>query len=610
MSKSFRAIKGKKVKIAVFDIESRNWIDPYGLGFFDGETYKEFLGSKCVNDFLKFVLKKKYRGYTIFAHNGGRFDFSFIFETIKEMGFKIDLIFQGSRCLLIKVYLNLYTDENDNITHSTIIKFSDSFSLLKFSLDKLTKSFNVEHKKINFMDKKKQERDYEYLYNLYKNKDDRFHTYLKNDVLGLYEVLMEFSKLIENNNGEMSLTIASTSLKTFQKGYLKNKLVMSSKKINDEMKNGYYGGKTEIFKMFIDEGKYKCYDVNSLYPSVMFDNDFPCSRPYVLHDPRIKDIKEKTGITQAKVITPTYMYYPLLPYKYNTGSYNKLIFPLGKFTGYWDNHLLRKAIDLGYKVKPIKMFSFNTEYIFKDYIHTFYNIKQKSEKDTPSYILAKLLMNSLYGKFAQSQDSEKLMQIKSIKDMIELKDEIIDVFDPDNNVYRVKCESNGNFFIPQISIHVTALALLRLYSFIEYLHNKGNIVSYCDTDSLFTNGTLHTSNKLGDMKKEYDFFKGYFLLPKTYCIVQNNGNKIKAKGYIGEFQKQLSENSFKKALFKNDYSDFQIISKEETINTMKTSYIRHKTYLSTDYIKKSIHATYDKRAILKDYDTKPLVINE
>jgi hypothetical protein len=263
-------------------------------------------------------------------------------------------------------------------------------------------------------------------------------------------------------------------------------------------------------------------------------------------------------------------------------------------------------MELGYKITPLKAMCFESDYIFKDYVKNFYKLKQRSRSGTPSYIIAKLMLNSLYGKFAQSQESEKLVKITSPEDMEEY--EIVDVFDVDHGIFRVKCESKGNFFIPQISIHVTALAQLRLYEFIERLHEKGYIVSYCDTDSLFTDGRLHTSNKLGDMKKEYDFIKGYFLNPKTYCIIKKEGNKVKAKGFTLEFQKQLTENSFKKALFKNDFSDFNMQTNEKRPNPMKSSFIRHKKYVSTDIIKKSIKTRYNKRIILKDYNTKPLII--
>ena len=141
------------------------------------------------------------------------------------------------------------------------------------------------------------------------------------------------------------------------------------------------------------------------------------------------------------------------------------------------------------------------------------------------------------------------------------------------------------------------------------LVDKGKIVSYCDTDSLFTNGNLPTSDKLGDMKNEYEFVSGYFMLPKTYCIVKNDGSiKVKAKGFTRDFQNQLNKKSFEKALYKKDYSDFKITSEIESFNSMKTSFVRHHNFVSTDFRKKSIHATYDKRKILKDFNTKPLII--
>ncbi len=605
--KSFNITKQKEIKYAVFDIETHKWIHPYAVGFFDGNDYQEFLGKDCIKDFLNEVVRKKYRGYRIMAHNGGRFDFNFLMDVLKSRNFNVDMVFQGSRCLLLKLYTQVYRNEEGAITHSNVIQFVDSIALLKFGLDALTKDFDVTHKKLNFMDKKGSERDYEYLYRLYLEKDKRFHDYLTNDVYGLYEVLMKFKKLIMDNNGQMGMTIASTSLKTFQTGYLNQKINMTNRESNDEMKKGYYGGRTEIFRMILPDDKYRCYDVNSLYPYVMFNNEFPISKPKIIHNPTKTMIKEYCGITECTIIAPKKLYLPVLPYKLNLGGHNKLVFPLGKFNGHWDNIQLAKAMELGYKIIPKKMMVFETDYIFKDYVKNFYKLKQSSQANTPSYILAKLMLNSLYGKFAQNQDSEMVVKINNPKDMVDM--EIVGVVDLDHNLFRVKSESKGNFFIPQISIHVTALAQLRLYKFMETLVDKGKIVSYCDTDSLFTDGYLPTSNKLGDMKNEYEFAYGYFMLPKTYCIIKRDGSvKVKAKGFTRDFQNQLNERSFKKALYKKDYSDFKITSDVEVFNSMKTSFVRHKNFVSTDFRKKSIHAVYDKRKILKDFDTIPLII--
>lgn len=607
MRKNFSSLKQKNIKFAVFDIETYKWINPYAVGFYDGNEYRQFLGKHCIKDFINFIAVKKYRSYRIYAHNGGKFDFNFLVEELKNRKFNIDMVFQGSRCLLLKLYTNLYRNDEGYITHSNVIQFVDSISLLKFGLDALTKDFDVEHKKLNFMDKKVTERDYEYLYRLFKEDDVRFHDYLRNDVYGLYEVLIKFNKLIEQNNGQIGITIASTSLKTFQTGYLNNNIKMTNKESNTEMKLGYYGGRTEIFRMLLPDDKYRCYDVNSLYPYVMFNNKFPISKPKTVNNITRTMVKEMDGITKCKVKAPKNLYLPILPYKLKLGGHNKLIFPLGNFEGYWDNVQLVKAMELGYKIEPLKMMVFKTDYIFKDYVTNFYKLKSQSKPQSPSYILAKLMLNSLYGKFAQNQDSEMMVKIDNPKDLQE-KD-VVGIVDLDHNLFKVKSESRGNFFIPQISIHVTALAQLRLYEFMEKLLNKGKRISYCDTDSLFTDGYLPTSNKLGDMKKEYGFSSGYFLLPKTYCVVKSDGSvKVKAKGFTRDFQKQLSEKSFKKALFKKDYSDFKIESSIDSFNSMKTSFVRHHNFVSTDRRKKSIHAKYNKRKILKDYNTTPLII--
>ena len=36
--KALKSIKPKEIKIAVFDIETYKWINPYAVGFYDGKT--------------------------------------------------------------------------------------------------------------------------------------------------------------------------------------------------------------------------------------------------------------------------------------------------------------------------------------------------------------------------------------------------------------------------------------------------------------------------------------------------------------------------------------------------------------------------------------------
>ena len=610
---TFKQTKGKRqIKFAVFDIETTdNWVTPYALGFYykdknNNEIYKSFLGKDCIYSFLKYIISHRFRSYRIYAHNGGRFDFNFLLDVIRYLDYPFKIVCQGSRIIQLKIYQNKNYEKNVESRNSTTL--IDSFPLLKSSLDKLTKDFKVEHQKLNFMDKPDQERDYEYLYKLYKQKDKRFDDYLKHDCLGLYEVLDKFINLIYERGGDVGLTTASTSLKTFKKSFLGDiTLKMCKKDLIDEMRNGYYGGRTEIFRMYAKEGDYSWYDIKSLYPSVMANNQFPISTPRLTRFPKKDCYIDSIGITEAIVKTPKDIYIPLLPYR---GK--KLYFPVGKFRGYWDNSLLTKARELGYKIEPLKTFDFQTANIFKDYVSTFYKLKNESINNSASYILSKHLLNNLYGKFGQHQESSMIVKTVSKEEKEKIDDKIQEILDPDYNMYRIKSESKGNHFIPQISIHVTALALLKLFETLDELHEKEYKLFYCDTDSIATDcNNLKCGENLGDWDKEDRFTRGYFLLPKTYWInIIDDKDKIRAKGYINELQSRLNENAFKKALFKEDYKDFKLQSKEVKPLPFKSSFRRFNTFVSTDYVKKSIQSKYDKRLILKDFNTLPLNVNK
>jgi hypothetical protein len=60
------------------------------------------------------------------------------------------------------------------------------------------------------------------------------------------------------------------------------------------------------------------------------------------------------------------------------------------------------AIKYGYTFKILSGYTFDKEYIFNDYVSDLYEIKQSHSKDDPMYLISKLLLNSLYGKFYMS----------------------------------------------------------------------------------------------------------------------------------------------------------------------------------------------------------------
>jgi hypothetical protein len=67
---------------------------------------------------------------------------------------------------------------------------------------------------------------------------------------------------------------------------------------------------------------------------------------------------------------------------------------------------LYKAIELGYKIKIIRGYLFDKMDIYSEFINYFYKIKQENTYNSPSYIISKLIMNSLYGRLGMNPEKE------------------------------------------------------------------------------------------------------------------------------------------------------------------------------------------------------------
>lgn len=605
-----------KRKLAVVDIEGfrdfqNDRMIAYLIGIYNPNFNKErypkwdgftrFNDKDCINTFLDRFLTHEYRGYIFYAHFGSIFDFPIILQELNLRNqYKIYPIMKGSKIIKMKIQ-----DDDNHVWY-----FNDSSALLNFSLDELTKTFKVAHRKLHVVDKND---NYDKnLFLMYKKNPKLIIEYLKHDCMGLYEVLEKFRNEMLNIGGDLGLTIASTSLKTFNRKYQKDFMYMCPKTTNDELRNAYFGGRTEIFRLYAPELKdayYYYYDINSLYPFVMRKYDYPISKPNIIQTPNKDVFMENNGITHAKVTTPDKLYIPVLPAKIKLKTDTKLMFVLGSYEGWWDNELLRKAKEIGYKIEPIKSYAFKSEYIFKDFVNDFYKIKQNSKKDTPMYLIAKLLMNSLYGKFGQRQISESI-----IKDPFPDADKynVKEIIDFETGWCKVEEEGKGKMYLPQIAVHVTAMAQLWLYKAFEDILDKGYKVYYCDTDSITTDyQNLPISTRLGDWKLEKRLLSGYFVLPKTYKTIDDKGHiELRAKGYSRKLQDKIDKNAFENAIFNKDFSGFKVISDKKELLRAKASFRRFKEFNHLDYVRRSLQTTYNKRRILKDFDTIPFKYDE
>lgn len=572
----------KITKLCTFDIETIKWTKPYATGFYDGYKYTEFVGQHCIKEFVNHFLSRKYRGFTCFAHNGGKFDFSFVLHELNRLNYKkkyqINIIRIGSRITQITIH-SVYNGRKQN---SWTLR--DSVGMFKATLKKLTNSFKVKHLKGEFDHNKINFKNYLDLYS-------EWSPYLKKDCVGLFEVMRKF----EDYNFRMfdttinkNLTIAQLSLSIYRKKYFVTPL-NTYRSYETDIRESYFGGRTEIFKQYGEHLNY--YDINSLYPAKMLEEYMPVGIPLKSYVMTLEDF----GVIKVEVEAPKDLDIPLLPFREE--KTRKLIFPKGKWTGFYCTPELKKAKQLGYKIKIIYGYKFVKKKIFTKFVTELQKIKQNAERGSVDYMISKLIQNSLYGKFGQKRERKKIIFCPiNIKGMIKLDDY------KGMDLYEKEEISESNHILPAISSFIACYSRLGMYELIEEVQSKNGIVYYCDTDSIITDVELKTGDKLGELKDELDGLKidrGIFILPKMYACKLSDGSEItRCKGFPSGM---FNFKNFEKALFDKDLSDFKF--KKRMFASPFESLRRNKCFVSMIDFSRTVTAVYDKRIISDDYST-------
>lgn len=575
------AASDRKKKFVTYDIETTDWINFLMGGFYDGE---EYIFCESLEKLCRTCLQKKYSGYLIYAHFGGGFDHRFILDWILKNRplLKVTIIEVHGNI----IGLDVFTE--DNRRHW---RFYDSYQVIKGSLDKITKTFDVEHKKLsdtvdrgNLVD------------------DDTTRAYLKNDVLGLYEVIEKFYQLPLVAGVGHKMTTSALALATFRQKYLKNDwpLYKLTPEKESFIRSGYYGGRNEIFKM--QAFNVREYDINSMYVSAMlqplpYGSKGSWCKKYPLY------AEDMVGFIYCRIRCPDDLLIPVLPVKYK----GKLLFPAGEIEGVFFSKEIEYAVSLGYKIiEQYKALVFPAAPILAEYAWDCWSIRKENPGDNPLNMTAKLLGNGLYGKFAQQREREMLTQDIDFTEACESGYTLVL---PEYNLWRIPTYSDSPAILPHISAAITAYSRICLH---EYLNRYPEKVVYCDTDSVFLEDEeLPSGTDLGELKLENHHAEMVCLQPKFYCCRSLEGKeKIRAKGFTFESGMPLPWNmkDFKKALYTKDYSKFMMQGTEKLSKLREA--MRSFDLLLLVSRKRSMQTPYGKREVMPDYSTRPLNISD
>ena len=409
------------------------------------------------------------------------------------------------------------------------VTFQDSLKLIPLSVDGIAKAFKLPIQKGTI--------DYHSHNDLPDNTPltDEEKEYIRNDVQIVAHAVDFFHK-----QGLNKMTIGSCALEEYKKTISKRAFTryypVPNPQYHWDVKQSYKGGFTYLVPEFAGKtlGKGIVLDVNSLYPSVMYQNYLPFGTPLFF-----------TGEYEPDPIYPIYIqtircHFDLKPGKLPTiqikdderfkanewltsSNDEEVVLCLNSvdlklFLEHYDTENL--VYINGWKYKA-------TKGLFTDYIEKWSQakIKAKEEKNHGMYLIAKLFLNSLYGKFGTDiRKKSKIPWFDKDQDIVKFEDS-----DP---------ELKDGVYVAMASF-ITSLARLKTITAFQTVLDNFNtgkskaMPVYADTDSLhiLLNGEdekeflansgleIHETD-LGAWDHEGSFNKAKFLRQK--CYIENH----------------------------------------------------------------------------------------
>ena len=461
---------------------------------YDGEKYSTYF----INDFKspsELILRlctelfvKQNEGKTVYVHNLSGFDAMFIVKTLANNFEDFKIIRKDDKIISLSVSKTIgytehkFTDSTgkqvtDKEPDKVKITFADSLLLLPSSLKSLGLSFGVEnkgeydHTKTNFCESAE---DFESIRN-------EILLYNKQDCLVLYQVILKFKNLVYELfkvNIDKIFTISSIALQVYRSNYFPDskvaKISVTHADTYKKLISGYYGGAVDVYKPISPKDKTLfCYDVNSLYPSVMLNNDMPVGIPTIIKGHIDLHDTKTFGFLKVKVTTPKDLNMPLLHTKIN----NMGVAPLGEWTGWYFSEELKYAEKLGYKFEIMEGELYERGRIFTDYVKTIYDLRKTFSKDDPKNIICKLLLNSLYGKFGMNPTltewSLKPCDVNSLSETTNKKKIISDIVELGENMLIGSSNTHNTWNRPALSKDEAIVHLAKMLNTDPiFLHNE------------------------------------------------------------------------------------------------------------------------------------------
>lgn len=526
-----------------------------------------FIYGNSLDDFMEWCKSPAFN-YKVYFHNL-KYDGEYILAWLFDNGFEFvtdkkkrktqsftTLITDMGTFYSIEIYFDVDGHHTNKVT------IYDSLKILNFSVDKIAKDFGLPISKLKIDYKEYREKGHQLT--------PEEVAYIKNDV-----TIMAMALNTMFDRGLTRMTIASDALNDFKEmcGEFKTMFPVLSLEIDADIRRSYKGGFTYVNPEWSNKetGSGVVFDKNSMYPAKMTQELLPIGLPlqfkgkykpnerfplYVQHlSCKFKVKPNKIPSIQLKS-SPSF-----LPNQYIESSNDEIV----ALT------LTSPDLELFFEEYDVEDITYEGGWMFKGtrglfspYVNKWTESKIKAKKDGNKslYLISKLMLNSLYGKFGLNPVSRKKYP----------------VLDPNDNVVKYvmsEKEIRNPIYLPVASF-ITAYArkdiiessqMIREFSQKKYGFDA---YLYSDTDSIhcllnkddveeLSHYLEIDDYKLGAWKLESTFIRGKYLHQK--CYIEEDENHV-INTTIAGLPKKLSHvinfDNFKQGFTTADLTDEQI----------------------------------------------------
>lgn len=458
------------------------------------DIYIETWGPDCIAEMMQQIKELPF-ACTIFAHNGGKFDFHFMLDYIDN---PLSII-------------------NGRIVQARLFQHTiqDSFALMPTSLHQLGGKMDVDPD----------------FYRLFEAGQRQRHKaeilrYMQQDCFALHEKLERFWREFGRQ-----LTVGSTAMKQLRKIYSFPRMTQSA---DQYFRPYYFGGRVECIRPGIHRAKpgdaWNVYDVNSMYPYVMREFKHPIGGDFRNH-PTLDTVRPG-AIWFADLDATSAGALPV-----RDDDQGGIAFPKGRHWFKACSHEVHAALDLDmlqiHAVKNIQVAEQSTT--FKEFVDEFFAKRRaaKAAGDAVGEQFYKFILNSAYGKFGTNPENFHDWWLSKDHGDMSPQGDGFEIYStgPAFDLWRKPSQvMDHGFFDVSTAASITSAARAVLLRGLA----GADTPLYCDTDSIICrrlDGVEIDAGRLGAWKLEASADMAAIAGKKLYGLRQGKSwVKVRSKG--------------------------------------------------------------------------------